>query len=130
MESSSKTARQLYSEVKANPTRKRFGFGKMPALINIDLQKAYTCVGEFATAYETDPRQLEHVNELASEFRSKGFPVVWTYVAHMESGEDCGVWGTRLSFVSVASAIGKSLPTVWTWITCTMLAWPRPTRKS
>ncbi len=95
MESSSKTARQLYSEVKANPTRKRFGFGKMPALINIDLQKAYTCVGEFATAYETDPRQLEHVNELASEFRSKGFPVVWTYVAYMESGEDCGVWGTR-----------------------------------
>jgi len=95
MESSSKTARQLYAEVKANPTRKRFGFGKMPALINIDLQKAYTCVGEFVTAYETDPRQLEHVNELAAEFRSKGFPVVWTYVAYMESGEDCGVWGTR-----------------------------------
>ena len=22
-------------------------------------------------------------------------PVVWTYVAYMESGEDCGVWGTR-----------------------------------
>jgi nicotinamidase-related amidase len=21
--------------------------------------------------------------------------VVWTYVAYMESGEDCGVWGTR-----------------------------------
>lgn len=95
MDLSSKTPRQLYAEIKANPTRKRFGFGKMPALINIDLQKAYTCVGEFATAYETDPQQLEHVNELAAEFRSKGFPVVWTYVAYMESGEDCGVWGTR-----------------------------------
>ncbi|MDP7548513.1 MAG: isochorismatase family protein, partial [Alphaproteobacteria bacterium] len=22
-------------------------------------------------------------------------PVVWTYVAYMDSGEDCGVWGTR-----------------------------------
>lgn len=95
MELSQKTGRQLYSDFKANPTRKRFGFGRMPVLINIDLQKAYTCVGEFATAYETDPRQLEYVNTLAEEFRRRGFPVVWTYVAYMESGEDCGVWGTR-----------------------------------
>jgi maleamate amidohydrolase len=95
MENSSLTSRQLYAAVKANPTRKRFGFGRKPALINIDLQKAYTCVGEFATAYETDPRQLEYVNALAAEFRARGFPVVWTYVAYMASGEDAGVWGTR-----------------------------------
>lgn len=95
MQTSDKTARQLFAEVKANPTRKRFGFGRTPALINVDLQKAYTCVGEFATAYETDPKQLDHVNALAAEFRARGFPVVWTYVAYMESGEDCGVWGTR-----------------------------------
>jgi maleamate amidohydrolase len=95
MELSSKTSRQLFSDFKANPTRKRFGFGAMPALINVDLQNAYTCVGEYPTAYETDPRQCEHVNTLAEEFRTRGFPVVWTYVAYMESGEDCGVWGTR-----------------------------------
>ncbi len=95
MQLSDKTARQLFAEVKANPARKRFGFGRMPALISIDLQKAYTCVGEFATAYETDPRQLDYVNELSAEFRARGFPVVWTYVAYMESGEDCGIWGTR-----------------------------------
>ena len=95
MQSSDKTARQLFAEVKANPTRKRFGFGRMPALINVDPQKAYTCVGEFATAYETDPRQLEYINALAAEFRARGFPVVWTHVAYMESGEDCGIWGTR-----------------------------------
>lgn len=95
MQTSDKTARQLYAELKANPTRKRFGFGRLPALINIDLQKAYTCVGEFATAYETDPRQIDYVNELAAEFRARNFPVVWTYVAYMASGEDCGVWGTR-----------------------------------
>ena len=86
MEASSKTARQLFSDIKANPTRKRFGFGKMPALINIDLQKAYTNVGEFATAYETDPRQLEYVNTLAAEFRAKGFPVVWTRAKTAASG--------------------------------------------
>lgn len=95
MENSNLTSRQLYAAVKANPTRKRFGFGSKPALINIDLQKAYTCVGEFATAYQTDPRQLDHVNALAAEFRARSFPVVWTYVAYMESGEDAGVWGTR-----------------------------------
>ena len=95
MEESNKTARQLYGEIKANPTRKRFGFGRKPALINIDLQKAYTCVGEFATAYQTDPKQLDYVNELAAAFRARNFPVVWTYVAYMDSGEDCGVWGTR-----------------------------------
>jgi maleamate amidohydrolase len=95
MELSSKTARQLFEEVKKNPTRKRFGFGSRPALINVDLQKAYTKVGEFVTAYETDPKQLEYVNQLARAFREKKFPVVWTYVAYMDSGEDCGVWGTR-----------------------------------
>ncbi|MCD2513261.1 isochorismatase family protein [Comamonas endophytica] len=95
MQSSDKTARQLFEEFKANPTRKRFGFGSRPALINVDPQKAYTAVGEFATAYETDPRQMEYTNQLAAAFRAKGWPVVWTYVAYMESGEDCGIWGTR-----------------------------------
>lgn len=95
MEQSSKSARQLFEEIKANPTRRRFGFGSKPALINVDLQKAYTNVGEFVTAYETNPQQCEYVNQLAELFRSKGCPVVWTYVAYMDSGEDCGVWGTR-----------------------------------
>ena len=95
MERSDKTARQLFAEIKENPTRARFGFGRKPALVNIDLQKAYTAVGEFATAYETDPKQLDYVNELAELARAKGLPVVWTYVAYMDSGEDCGVWGTR-----------------------------------
>ena len=27
--------------------------------------------------------------------RALGLPVVWTYVAYLESGEDAGVWGTR-----------------------------------
>ena len=95
MELSDKTARQLFADLKANPTRKRFGFGTKPALINIDLQKAYTAVGEFATAYETDPNQLDYVNQLAALFRAADCPVVWTYVAYMQSGEDAGVWGTR-----------------------------------
>ncbi len=95
MELSGKSARQLYEEIKLKPTRPRFGFGRKPALVNIDLQKSYTNVGEFVTAYETDPKQLDYVNELADLFRVNHLPVVWTFVGYMESGEDCGVWGTR-----------------------------------
>jgi hypothetical protein len=87
MENSSLTSRQLYAAVKANPTRKRFGFGSKPALINIDLQKAYTCVGEFATAYETDPRQIEHVNSLAAAVRARGIGDCGTHFKSRVVGE-------------------------------------------
>lgn len=95
METSNKTAREIYQEVRNNPTRKRFGFGRKAVLVNIDPQKAYTRTDLFATAYETDPRQLEYMNRLARQFRALGWPVVWTHVAYMESGEDAGIWGTR-----------------------------------
>lgn len=95
METSNKTAREIYAEVKANPARKRFGFGAKAALVNIDFQNAYTRTDEFATAYETDPRQIEYTNALAKAMRDNGWPVIWTYVAYAESAADCGVWGTR-----------------------------------
>jgi len=95
MEMSDMTARQIWQEVKANPSRARFGFGRKAVLVNIDLQNAYTCTGRFSTAYETDPEQLAHINALARRFRALGWPVVWTHVAYMASGEDAGVWGTR-----------------------------------
>ncbi|MFT5889655.1 MAG: maleamate amidohydrolase [Zhongshania sp.] len=95
METSDKTARQLYEEVKSNPARKRFGFGRKAILVNIDPQKSYTRTDLYKTAYETDPRQLEYVNDLAKTFRGLSWPVVWTHVAYMESAEDAGIWGTR-----------------------------------
>lgn len=95
METTTKTAKEIYLEVQANPARKRFGFGDKAILVNIDPQKAYTRADLFKTAYGTDPRQMEYINELAKAFRAKGWPVVWTHVAYMESGEDAGIWGTR-----------------------------------
>ncbi len=95
MEESDLTPRQYYERIKAKPARARFGFGRKPAIVNIDLQKAYTCVGEFKTAYETDPKQLDYVNELAAIARAKSIPVVWTHVAYLDSAEDAGIWGTR-----------------------------------
>ena len=95
MQTSSMTARQLYEALKTNPTRQRQGFKARLALINVDVQNAYTAVGRYKTAYETDPRQIEYINQLSGLFRDHACPVVWTYVAYLESGEDCGVWGLR-----------------------------------
>jgi len=95
MQTSSLTPRQYWEEVKANPKRARFGFGVRVAMVNIDVQRAYTDLAAFKTAYETDPRQIEYINLLAAKVRALGGPVVWSYVAYLESGEDAGVWGTR-----------------------------------
>ena len=90
-----RTARQLFEALRTAPPRRRFGFGRRAALVNIDLQCAYTQPAHYPTAYESDPAQIAHVNVLADTCRGRGFPVVWTHVAYLASGEDCGVWGTR-----------------------------------
>ena len=95
MDLSDETPRQFYQAIKANPARARFGFGRKAAIVNVDLQKAYTSVGEFKTAYETDPKQLDYVNQISKLARDKRLPVVWTRVGYMENGDDCGIWGTR-----------------------------------
>ncbi len=106
METSEKTARELYAELKANPNRARFGFGNKAVLVNVDLQKAYTRTDLFKTAYTTHPKQLTFVNELSERFRSLRWPVVWTHVAYLDTGEDCGVWGTRTNTPDSLQNIG------------------------
>ncbi|UYF99292.1 MULTISPECIES: isochorismatase family protein [unclassified Halomonas] len=95
MQTTDKTAKEIFHDVMANPQRVPFGFGKKAVLVNVDPQKAYTRTDLFKTAYETDPKQLEYTNQLARGFRAKGWPVVWTHVAFLDSAEDAGVWGTR-----------------------------------
>lgn len=95
MQTSSLTPRQYWEQIRANPNRAKFGFGRKAALINIDLQRAYTDIAAFATAYQTHPQQIGFINELATLARSRGMPVIWTYVAYMDNADDAGVWGTR-----------------------------------
>lgn len=90
-----KTARQIFEEVMANPARAKFGFGRKLAIVNVDVQNAYTRIDEFKTAYETDPRQIEYINILSDLARSRNMPVIWTHVAYAEDASDAGVWGTR-----------------------------------
>lgn len=95
MVSDGRTARQIFDEVMANPARKKFGFGHKLAIVNVDFQRAYTDIEAFATAYEADPRQIEHVNHISALARNKGMPVIWTRVAYKADAGDAGVWGTR-----------------------------------
>jgi nicotinamidase-related amidase len=95
MVSDGKTARQIFEEVIANPARSKFGFGEKLAIVNIDFQNAYTRIDRYKTAYETDPRQIEHVNTISALARAKGMPVIWTHVAYADDASDAGVWGTR-----------------------------------
>lgn len=50
-----KTARELFEAVMASPARNKFGFGEKLAIVNVDVQQAYTRIDMFKTAYETDP---------------------------------------------------------------------------
>lgn len=92
---SDKSARQIFEEVRANPSRARFGFGEKLAIVNVDPQKSYTRPDLFKTGYITDPRQMEHINGISQAARSKGLPIIWTRVAYMQNAADAGVWGTR-----------------------------------
>lgn len=95
MISEDRTARQIFEEIYANPSRKRFGFGNRLAILNVDPQKSYTRPDLFSTGYITNPKQMDYTREISNLARSKGLPVIWTRVAYMENAADCGVWGTR-----------------------------------
>ena len=90
-----RTARQIFDAVMANPARARFGFGSRLAIVNVDFQNAYTRIDRYATAYETDPQQIEHVNAISALARAVGMPVVWSRVGYADDASDAGIWGTR-----------------------------------
>lgn len=90
-----RTAREIFESVMANPARRKFGFGERLAIVNVDFQQAYTRIDKFATAYETDPRQIDHVNTISALARAKGMPVIWSHVAYKADAGDAGVWGIR-----------------------------------
>ena len=90
-----RTAKALFEDVMENPARAKFGFGRKLAVVNVDFQRAYTDLAAFKTSYETDPRQIEHVNRLSAAARAAGMPIIWTRVGYRPDGQDAGVWGVR-----------------------------------
>lgn len=90
-----RTAREIFEAVIGNPERKKFGIGEKLAIVNVDVQQAYTRTDMFSTAYETDPKQIDYINQMSALARSKGMPVIWSRVAYKNDAGDAGVWGTR-----------------------------------
>jgi nicotinamidase-related amidase len=96
MVQSDKTARQIFEDVRSNPTRAAFGFGERLAIVNVDPQKSYTRPDLYPkTSYVTDPDQMNYIDQISALARSKGLPVIWTHVAFMDNAADAGIWGTR-----------------------------------
>ncbi|MEO9470034.1 isochorismatase family protein [Parasphingorhabdus sp.] len=90
-----RTARDIFEELIANSARKKFGFGEKLAIVNVDVQQAYTRMDMFKTAYETDPNQIGYINQISALARSRDMPVIWSRVAYKDDAGDAGVWGTR-----------------------------------
>ena len=90
-----KTAREIFEARLRNPARKKFGFGERLAIVNVDVQQAYTRLDLFKTAYETHPRQIDFINHISALARAKAMPVIWSRVAYKSDAGNAGVWGTR-----------------------------------
>jgi nicotinamidase-related amidase len=95
MVSDGRTAREIFEEVIGNPARKKFGFGDKLAVVNVDVQQAYTRTDMFKTAYETNPKQIDYINQISALARARDMPVIWSRVAYKNDAGDAGVWGTR-----------------------------------
>ncbi len=95
MVSDGRTAREIFDEVIGNPARKKFGFGDKLAVVNVDVQQAYTRTDMFKTAYETNPKQIDYINQISALARARDMPVIWSRVAYKNDAGDAGVWGTR-----------------------------------
>jgi nicotinamidase-related amidase len=62
------------------------------------------------TAYVTDPKQIDYVNDISTLARAAGMPVIWTRVAYKADGADAGVWGTRTNTPDSLQNIKENSP--------------------
>jgi maleamate amidohydrolase len=77
---------------------RRIGFGKRPALINIDLANAWTRPG-YPFSCDGMDTIIPAVQELLSAFRAKGLPVVYTTTAYDVTegpNTDMGLWHYKI----------------------------------
>lgn len=78
--------------------QRRIGWGKKPALVNIDLANAWTREGNAFTCEGMDTI-LPATQEVLAAFRARGLPIVFTTTAYdIVEGEhtDMGLWGKKI----------------------------------
>src|SRR3546814_18339730 len=77
---------------------RRIGYGKKPALINIDLANAWTRPGNAFTCEGMDVI-IPGVQKLLNASRAKGIPVVYTTTAYNVTegpNSDMGLWHLKI----------------------------------
>lgn len=78
--------------------QRRIGWGKKPALVNIDLANAWTREGNAFTCEGMDTI-LPATQEVLAAFRARGLPIIFTTTAYdIVEGEhtDMGLWGKKI----------------------------------
>lgn len=106
VEQALKTLFSLDSEIYQNRGfQRRIGFGKRPALINIDLANAWTQPGYPFTCDGID-EIIAGVQQLLEAFRAKGLPVVYTTTAYDVTegpNTDMGLWHKKIPVEALKS---------------------------
>lgn len=78
--------------------QRRVGWGRKPALVNIDLANAWTREG-YAFTCEGMETIIPAVQQVLAAFRAKGLPIVYTTTAYdIIDGDhtDMGLWGKKI----------------------------------
>ena len=78
--------------------QRRIGWGKKPALINVDLANTWTQEGSPFTCPGMETI-IPAVNQVLAAFRAKGLPIVFTTVAYqITEGDhtDMGLWDKKI----------------------------------
>ena len=85
--------------------QRRIGWGKKPALVNIDLANAWTREG-YPFTCEGMETIIPAVQRVLDAFRAKGLPIVYTTTAsHIIEGEhtDMGLWAKKIPSEALAN---------------------------
>jgi nicotinamidase-related amidase len=94
--------------------QRRIGFGRKPALVNVDLANAWTRPGNPFTCEDMDDRIIPAVQQLLAAFRRHGFPVVHVTTCYQVTDRnnpntDMGLWHEKIPMEVCA----ESDRTVW-----------------
>ena len=89
--------------------QRRVGFGKKPALINVDLANAWTRPGNPFTCEGIDEQIIPAVQKLLVAFRRKNFPVVHVTTCYQVTDRnnpntDMGLWHNKIPIDVVAES--------------------------
>ncbi len=93
--------------------QRRVGFGRKPALINVDLANAWTRPGNPFTCEHIDDQVIPAVQKLLVGFRKYGFPVVHVTTCYQVTDRnnpntDMGLWHNKIP-VEVVAESNKAL---------------------